>query len=129
MFSVFLELVKRVGIFIIIGQTIQHFGISKKYEKYMKLVISFMVVAQIIFAFSTYTKQIQRYGLTVSGKEYMKEWENNMQKVEKMTEEYNLKVADNLKEQLQKAEIQNNKTGSENGNLNSQVFIDKIMIP
>ena len=41
MLSVFIELVKRVGIFVIIGQTILHFGIGKEYEKYMKLVISF----------------------------------------------------------------------------------------
>lgn len=43
----FIFLVKRIGIFLIIGQTILHFGIGAGYEKYVRVVISFMVVAQL----------------------------------------------------------------------------------
>jgi len=128
-FSVFLELVKRVGIFIIIGQTIQHFGISKKYEKYMKLVISFMVAAQIVFAFAAYMKQIEKQGFIVSGKEYMKAWEADMQRVEEMAEAYNMKVTQNLNEQLQQAEVQSARDGNIKVNAGGCISIDKITIP
>ena len=129
MFSVFLELVKRVGIFIIIGQTIQHFGISKKYEKYMKLVISFMVAAQIVFAFATYMKQVERQGITMADREYMKEWETDMQKVEEMAEDYNFNVAQNLKEQVQQAEAQSMEEGSIKINGKGSILVDNIVIP
>ena len=112
----------------IIGQTIQHFGISKKYEKYMKLVISFMVVAQIVFAFSTYLKQIQVQGITMSGREYMKEWEIEMQKVEEMAENYNFQVTQKLEEKLQGAEVQRAEEGELKMPENGPVFIEKITI-
>ncbi|MFI3213699.1 MAG: hypothetical protein R3Y24_10190 [Eubacteriales bacterium] len=44
----FLEVLKEVGIFLIIGQTILHFSPAKKYEKYMKMMISIMVMTQLM---------------------------------------------------------------------------------
>lgn len=87
MFAVFMELVKRVGIFVIIGQTILHFGISTKYEKYMKLVISFMVGAQIIFAFGVYVKQNDNVLPVLSLEEYLQAWDIHMEKMEENMEE------------------------------------------
>ena len=83
MFSVFLELVKRVGIFMIIGQTILHFGISRTYEKYIKLVVSFMIAAQIVFAFGAYLKKEDGALGIWSQQEYYAKWDDSM---EKMTE-------------------------------------------
>ena len=104
MLSVFLELVKRVGIFIIIGQTILHFGISKKYEKYMKIVISFMVVAQIIFAFGVYQDQGEERGMFLSAEEYMKKWDLNMERTEVLMENNRSRMIQNLELELQQSE-------------------------
>ena len=87
MFSVFMQLVKRIGIFMIVGQTVLNFGISKKYEKYLKLVISFMVAAQIIFAFGTYFKSDHPHWKLWSAEEYLKEWNRNMEELEERMEE------------------------------------------
>ena len=87
MFSVFLELVKRVGIFMIIGQTILHFGISRTYEKYMKLVVSFMIAAQIVFAFGTYLKKEEGTFGIWSQQEYYEKWNENMGKMEEALEQ------------------------------------------
>lgn len=104
MFSVFMELVKRVGIFVIIGQTILHFGISKKYEKYMKFVISFMVAAQIVFAFGVYLGQDEKPGYLMSGEEYLEKWNEDMTLVEERIEKSRVEMVQNFEEELQKSE-------------------------
>lgn len=101
MFSVFMELVKRVGIFVIIGQTILHFGISKKYEKYMKLVISFMVGAQVVFAFGVYLGRDREEMYVMSAEEYFEEWEINMEDMEKKIEKYKGIMIQNAEKQME----------------------------
>ena len=86
MFSIFLELVKKVGIFVIIGQTIMHFGIGKQYEKYMKLLMSFMVAAQVIFAFGIYFKHENESWNMMSAEEYMEAWDVCMRELEERIE-------------------------------------------
>lgn len=44
----FFQTVKQIGIFMICSQAILHFKPSEKYEKYLKLLISVMVLAQIL---------------------------------------------------------------------------------
>lgn len=126
MLAVFLDLVKRVGIFVIIGQTIQHFGISKKYEKYMKLVISIMVVAQIVFAFGVYMKQFQRQGFFVSGSQYRKEWDINMSKVEEKMKEYNRMVTQKAEEEIREIEERKSDEAVEE---EGRILVEKITIP
>ena len=44
----FFQTVKQIGIFIICAQVIMHFKPSAKYEKYLKLLISVMVLVQVL---------------------------------------------------------------------------------
>lgn len=129
MLSVFLELVKKVGIFVIVGQTIQHFGISKKYERYVKLVISIMVVAQVVFAFGIYVKQFQKQGILVSGSEYQKEWEVNMDKVEEKMKDYNLMLTQRMEEKVLDLEKQTLYEDNEKKEEHYGIHIEKITIP
>ena len=124
MFSVFMELVKRVGIFVIIGQTILHFGISKKYEKYMKLVMSFMIGAQIVFAFGVYWKQEENTNV-VNSEEYYKAWEICMEEMEKKVEEYKQNMIQSTKKQAEK-EILSSRENTE-VEIN-QINIEKIIV-
>lgn len=126
MLAVFLDLVKRVGIFVIIGQTIQHFGISRKYERYMKLVISIMVVAQIIFAFGVYIKQFQKHGFLVSGSEYRQEWDINMSKVEEKMKEYNRMTAQKAEEEIRDMEERKSQQSMEE---DGRILVEKITVP
>jgi len=127
--SVFLDLVKKVGIFVIIGQTIQHFGISKKYERYVKLVISIMVVAQIVFSFGIYVKQFQKQGIFVSGSEYRKEWEINMGKVEEKMTDYNLMIMQRMEEEVQDLENQTKSLENMEKEAGYGIHVEKITIP
>ena len=129
MISVFLELVKQVGVFVIVGQTIQHFGISKKYERYVKLVISIMVVAQVVFSFGIYVKQLQKQGILVSGSEYRKEWEINMGKVEEKMKDYNLMITQRMKEETKMTEEQTLSEDDMKKEETHEIFVEKITIP
>ena len=44
----FLEFMKEIGIFIICAQSLIHFVAGKKYEKYMKVLIGMMILAQFV---------------------------------------------------------------------------------
>ena len=44
----FLEFMKRIGIFIICAQSFLHFTAGKSYEKYVKLLIGMMILAQFV---------------------------------------------------------------------------------
>ena len=129
MLSVFLELVKKVGIFVIVGQTIQHFGISKKYERYVKLVISIMVVSQIVFSFGIYVKQFQKQGVFVSGSEYRKEWEINMDKVEEKMKDYNLMITQRMEEEVWDLEEQRLYEENVKKEESYGINVEKIIIP
>ena len=50
----FFQAVKQIGIFMICAQAILHFKPSEKYEKYMKLLISIMVLVQILMPIVQY---------------------------------------------------------------------------
>lgn len=125
MFSVFLELVKRVGIFMIIGQTILHFGISKNYEKYMKLILSFMVAAQVVFAFGSYFRKEEKISWKMFSKEYYEQWEENRKKMEAEFVNRQLQLTENLEERFRET----NETGiqSEKENLR-KIKVEKIVI-
>lgn len=110
----------------IIGQTIQHFGISQKYEKYMRLMISIMVVAQITFAFGIYIKQFRNRGIFMSAGDYKNEWEVNMEKVEEKIKEYNIQLTQSLKEEFGEPEYQ---TSPDKKEESSKVYVEKIVIP
>ncbi len=125
MFALFLELVKKVGIFIIIGQTIMHFGISKKYEKYMKLVISFMVAAQVIFAFGVYFKQDDNSRQMMSQEEYLKKWDASMKEVEERMERSREEMALKLEGEY----YQSGAKVIHNTEDNHDIKVEKIMIP
>lgn len=126
MFSVFMELVKRVGVFVIIGQTILHFGISKKYEKYMKLVISFMVGAQIFFAFGIYLEENDKPLSMISSEEYLQAWKIHMKKMEHKIEESKRIMLQDIEIQMQQSE---KVSTSDIPSPQNKIEIDKIRIP
>lgn len=125
MLSVFFELVKRVGIFMIIGQTILHFGISKEYEKYMKMVISFMVAAQIIFSFGAYFCQDSFYTLILDTKEYYETWDKNRKEIEEALWQHQEELKDKIEMRVENEKKEVKEIPKETENI---VNIEKIII-
>ncbi len=123
MFSVFLDVIKRIGIFIIVSQAILHFGIGRKYETYMKLVVSFMVIAQIIFSFGIYLGKEEKTVFFVSEEEYYEQWNENLKRME---ENFKNKQKDMEYELKENSLHEGEKT--EEKNPDRRIQIEKIVI-
>ena len=110
----------------VISRTILNFGISKKYERYLKLVISFMVAAQIIFAFGTYSKQENSLWKWWSAEEYLEEWNRNIKELEEHMEEGKEEMAAKLEKDMKSSK----KKGEHlEPPPESHIRIEKITIP
>ena len=87
MFSVIIEEMKQLTIFMIVGQTILHFGVSKKFERYVKLILAFMVVSQLVFSIGSYFSSKAAIWKPLSKQEYYTKWEDYADELEKKIEE------------------------------------------
>lgn len=122
MFAVFLENLKRLSVFIIISQTILHFGVGRKYEKYVKLVLSFMVIAQLVFSLTSYFYSGNRLRDGFSKEKYYLQWEEYMKGFEK---EYTI-LQDDFENEIQRKNMDEEYV--EEGEVES-ITIEKIVIP
>ena len=98
----------------IIGQTILHFGISKEYEKYMKMVISFMVAAQIVFSFGAYFGKESQNNMKWDTEEYYKNWNKNMEKMTEMLEERQENIGNTIEERIEEEQAKVQEQEKEN---------------
>ncbi len=86
MAEMFIGLVKKMVIFLVAGQTILHFGMGKQYERYVKLIISLMMVAQFLSAgFGFFSPAMEREFL--AGEErlissFQERWRVNLEEFE-----------------------------------------------
>lgn len=103
MVGIFMEMSKKVGIFMIISQTLMHLGIGKKYEKYIRLVISLMVAAQIIFSFTSFFRIEKDTLFHFRGEDFQKEWKKDMEtfddNMQRIQEEISEKMKLNIEEE------------------------------
>lgn len=125
MFTVFLELAKRVGIFVIIGQTVLHFGISKNYEKYMKLIFSFIVAVQIVFAFDSYFEEEEKISWKMFSEDYYEQWEENMKKMEQNFVENQSQMKESLEQRFYQEKIEEEENKREDV---QKIRIEKIVV-
>ena len=87
MAEIFIHLVKQMVIFLIAGQTILHFGIGRQYERYVRLILSLMLVTQLLSAAVSILPAGQELDIWGSGKgireSFRSDWEDNMEQFEK----------------------------------------------
>ena len=121
MFSIFLENMKRLSIFIVISHTILHFGVSQKYEKYVKLILSFIVVAQLVFSIGAYLNSGTEIMKWMSEENYYVKWNQYMGEMEKEYEDLQ-KTLDDKMFQSRSENIEKNVKDMEN------IIVDKVVI-
>ena len=122
--EVFIGIAKRVGIFLIAGQTILHFGVGKQYEKYVKLIISFMAAAQLILGFGGLFQETTEGGLTkLFAKDFEKKWENHILQFETELEKKQEQLEKQLTEEIQNTGIQTKE------NVESQMIEERTADP
>ena len=118
----FVENLKRLSVFIIVSQTILHFGVGRKFEKYLKLVFSFMIVAQLVFSISAYFEFEEGIVEFLSQENYYQRIEEYMGGLEK---EYEIQQSE-LEDRLQEIyEVENKSDKGEAGSIR----VDRIRIP
>lgn len=76
-----LETIRRVGIFIICAQTLIHFRPNESYEKYMKLLVSVMVLVQLVLPIAAILQGKEASALEESVKQYEAEMQKNMEEI------------------------------------------------
>lgn len=72
--SALVELIKRIGIFMIAAQAVIHFTPGQKYEKYIKLIVGMMILLQFVIPIRS----------ILSGTEI--DWNEQMEEMERMLE-------------------------------------------
>ena len=122
MLQLFVENLKRLSVFIIVSQTILHFGVGRKFEKYLKLVFSFMVVAQLVFSIGAYFDFEHGIWEFISQDNYEQRLEEYMGRLEQEFEVQQSELESRL-QQTPEVENKNNK-GEANG-----IRVDRIRIP
>ncbi len=78
----FLNTVKQVGIFIICAQAVMHFKRNESYEKYLKLLVSMMVMVQLLIPVFSMFKAGSADGFSDRIAAYSKQLETNIEEIE-----------------------------------------------
>lgn len=76
-----LDTIRRVGIFIICAQTLIHFRPNESYEKYMKLLVSVMVLVQLVLPIAAILQGKEALALEESVKQYEAEMQKSMEDI------------------------------------------------
>ena len=118
----FVENLKRLSVFIIVSQTILHFGVGRKFEKYIKLVFSFMIVAQLVFSFIAYFDFEEGIVEFMSQENYYQRIEEYLGELEKEYEVQQSELESRL-QQIYEVESKNDKGEA------SSIKVDRIRIP
>lgn len=95
---------RQISIFLLLGQTILHFAPGEKYEKYIKMLLGFMVIAQFAVPILSFGK-----------KDRMEEYENNREMFTKKMDEalqtvdekwflYNEQIEQQIERELENAQ-------------------------
>lgn len=95
---------RQISIFLLLGQTILHFAPGEKYEKYIKMLLGFMVIAQFAVPILSFGK-----------KDRMEEYENNREMFTKRMDEalqtvdekwflYNEQIEQQIERELENAQ-------------------------
>ena len=135
----------RTGIFMICAQAITHFRPQESYEKYLKLLVSTMILIQIFIPLSNFVTGFGQSGLSgqLSGfqtslEQSMEEARRQAEKTDKMLEEMTLEevrrrmeeqAARNAGQQVSEQEQNRDEQGGTDGSVNIQninIEIDPI---
>lgn len=130
--SAFFKSICQVGIFLVCAQTITHFRPNRSYEKYMKLLVSIMVLIQILQPLSSLIngKNLEERVLQFQGQfdEGMSDAMKNISQSEKILENMTLREVRELLEEQEKEKKEEEKNAKvlQEGNVESAEEIEKV---
>lgn len=130
--KIFIDMVKNVGIFMVVAQTLLHFGVGKRYEKYLKLIISLMVVSLLVSGFGALLKSEKELGITKIWKmgqsEYYEFWQKNRKNFEEKVVLKQKEIEKHLENDIIGQDVKEEKQKHEKEQPAAKIKIDTIKI-
>lgn len=113
--EIFLEVLKKVTVFMIIGKTILNLGVGKEFEKYIKSIMAFMVILQIWAGINSTLQVGWRENEKGDKGDFYSSWEEEMKDFEQKLRlqqkeiEANWKEKQPLEEEVKEEEMEEKK--------------------
>lgn len=121
--EIFLGVLKKVTVFMIIGKTILNLGVGKEYEKYIKVIMAFMVILQIWAGINS-TLQVMSFQKK-EGSDFYTSWQEEMKNFEQELRFHQKEIEDTWMEyEIQQQEVGEDKSSQQEDNIQ----IEKIKI-
>ena len=79
--TILFDAICRVGIFLICARTVVHFRPKGAYEKYLKLLVSAMVLIQLLFPMSSFFTEDDGFRVKSGIEFFTKEFEKDMEEI------------------------------------------------
>jgi len=125
-----MEFLRQISIFLLLGQMILHFAPGEKYEKYIKMLLGFMLIAQFAAPL-----------LSLGNKDRMAEYENNREIFTKKMEEaletvdekwflYNEQIEQQIEKELEDAQavLREQRKQEEEDGQEEKIEVDAVRI-
>ncbi|MBQ8325669.1 MAG: stage III sporulation protein AF [Lachnospiraceae bacterium] len=108
-----IEIVQRIGVFMILGETLIHFCPGKSYEKYIRLIMEMMLITMLLIPFISLIKtdvlrsfynELETFKTTMLTTEGMQEMNGDADSImkEAVSEETAVRIQENIAECVEK---------------------------
>lgn len=100
------EIIKKIGIFIILAQAILYFVPGNAYIKYVKALVGVMIIAQLVKPVISLLSGEEWKEMDIQTKEFsqMLNAENQTREIEEKAEDIYIRIEEEIKEEAKKAE-------------------------
>lgn len=133
MLEISLEMMKETTVFLMIGKIILNLGVGNQYEKYTKLVISFMAVLQLWSGMRTAFSTISIEGVIKEKQQFYQDWKEETRKFEEQLYEQQSEIEERwMTEDEEGKELQTEQeieSGEPDIKAERKIEIESIRIP
>ena len=98
-----MDFFRQISIFLLLGQTILHFAPGEKYEKYIKLLLGFMVIAQFVVPILSFGNKDKAAAYENDRELFTKKMDEVLQTVDEKWFQYNEQIEQQIERELEDA--------------------------
>lgn len=123
----FYNTIKQVGIFIICAQAIMHFKQNESYDKYLKMLVSMMILVQILTPMFSIFQDVSMDDFSDKISMYTKELEVQMEEIELIEVIAEERVKEKTYEEIEKR-VQEEKNAMQDSSSGNLISIEKVEV-
>lgn len=99
-----MEFLRQISIFLLLGQTILHFAPGEKYEKYIKMLLGFMLIAQFAAPLLSFGNRDRMAEYENNREMFTKKMDEALQAVDEKWFQYNEQIEEQIERELENAQ-------------------------